>query len=373
MRYVLSDMQTGTQDIRLPVQAISPYTGEREDLATASHGRTVFTYICPKTGKEFDVLGTIKDLPKAKVTSDRFDTGRSFCTKLWNAARFTLMNLGKYDYRPVKREQLEAEDLWILSRLSKTIAAVTRHLEQYNPSAAIGTARDFFWSELCDWYLELIKPRLKDDKYACTARTVLSFAFDMVLRLFHPFVPFITEALWEKLNEQAPVRGLESELPGSRVLVAAQWPVGPKQYEDKARERDFTLIQQVIRLIRNLKARHNVSPTREVDVLIKARGAVGQCIVDLGHLIRNMAFVGRLEVGEDIKRPASSAVQVEGETEVYVVGLLDPEKEKAKLENQKTLLQRNLVIVEKKLSNPNFLKKAPPQVVEQERKKLGEL
>jgi valyl-tRNA synthetase len=373
MRYVLCDMQTGTQDIRLPVQAVSPFTGERVDLATASHGRTIFTYICPKTGKEFDVLGTLKELPKAKVTSDRFDAGRSFCTKLWNAARFTLMNLGQYEYRPISRRQLEAEDLWILSRLSRTIAAVTRFLDQYNPSAAIGAARDFFWSEFCDWYLELVKPRLKESQQAFTARTVLSFVFDMVLRLFHPFVPFITEALWEKLNEQAPDRGLESVLPGSAVLIVGQWPAGLKRFEDEAREKDFALIQQVIRLIRNLKARYAVSPTKTVDVLIKAPETAARCIAELGYLIRNLAFLGNLEVGEDIKRPVLSAVQVEGEIEVVVVGLLDPAKEKTKLEKQKEQILKNLKNLEKKLSNPGFLEKAPLPVVEQERKKLEEL
>jgi valyl-tRNA synthetase len=195
----------------------------------------------------------------------------------------------------------------------------------------------------------------------------------MVLRLFHPFVPFITEALWEKLNEQAPDRGLESVLPGSAVLIVGQWPAGLKRFEDEAREKDFALIQQVIRLIRNLKARYAVSPTKTVDVLIKAPETAARCIAELGYLIRNLAFLGNLEVGEDIKRPVLSAVQVEGEIEVVVVGLLDPAKEKTKLEKQKEQILKNLKNLEKKLSNPGFLEKAPLPVVEQERKKLEEL
>ena len=101
MRYVLCDMQTGTQDIRLPVQAISPYTGDLVDLAPAKHGRTIFTYIGPSTGKEFDVLGTMPDIPMAKIISERFDIGRAFCTKLWNAARFALINLGEHSFVPL--------------------------------------------------------------------------------------------------------------------------------------------------------------------------------------------------------------------------------------------------------------------------------
>ena len=99
MRYVLCDMQTGTQDIRLPVQAVSPYTGELVDLAAAKHGRSIFTYIDPKAGKEFDVLGTMPDIPPAKIISERFEIGRAFCTKLWNAARFMFGNLGEHAVR----------------------------------------------------------------------------------------------------------------------------------------------------------------------------------------------------------------------------------------------------------------------------------
>ncbi|HIO66617.1 MAG TPA: valine--tRNA ligase, partial [Planctomycetes bacterium] len=196
MRYVLSEMQTGTQDIRLPVQAISPFTGNNIDLATAKHGRNIFTYICPESGKEFDVLGTMEDVPAAKLISDRFDVGRNFCNKLWNAVRFALMNLEGYQFDPARADQLGTEDRWILSRLSNACQQVQQQLEDYNPSAAIGIAREFFWNELCDWYLEAIKPRLRDGgEDAGTAQQVLATCLDQVLRLLHPFVPFVTEEL----------------------------------------------------------------------------------------------------------------------------------------------------------------------------------
>ncbi len=373
MRYVLCDMQTGTQDIRLPVQAISPYTGERVDLATAKHGRTIFTYICPRTGKEFDVLGTIKELPKAKVTSDRFDAGRAFCTKLWNATRFALINLGQYEYKPILLIDLESEDRWILSRLSRAIEAVTRQLKQYNPSAAIGAARNFFWSELCDWYLEFIKPRLKDQHKAFVARTVLAFAIDLVLRLFHPFVPFITESLWEMLNEQAPVRGLEEELTHTGVLISSPWPDSFKRFQSKNIEGEFDLIQQVIRSIRNLRVRYQVPPATKLEAVIKARGELVERFGHSNHILKNMANLNKLTVGEDVKRPALAALQVEGDMEIYLKGVLNPEKEKEKLMKQKEQLNRNLESIKKKLSNQKFIHKAPRQVVAQEKKRLEDL
>lgn len=373
MRYVLCDMQTGTQDIRLPVQAISPFTGNRVDLATASHGRTIFTYICPDSQKEFDVLGTIKELPKARVTSDRFDAGRAFCTKLWNATRFALMNLDKYEYHKTDPRDLEPEDRWMLSRLSRCIEIVTRNLRHYNPSAAIGQAREFFWGELCDWYLEFIKPRLWNADSARIARTVLAFAIDQVLRLLHPFVPFITEALWEMLNELAPVRGLDKELPGTEMLISSLWPDDQKHLQDNGIDAEFRDIQQVIRSIRNLRARYRVSPAMKIEAVIKARQPLIDGIGKLEHLIRNLAALKSLKIGSDVVRPPLSALQVEGDMEIYLIGVLDPVKEKAKLEKQKSQLESSLENIKRKLSNPNFIRKAPPRVVESERQRIQEI
>lgn len=147
MRFVLCEMQTGTQDIRLPVQAISPYTGQVIDLASAKHGRSIFTYLDPATGQEFDVLGTMPDVPPAKLISDRFLVGRNFCNKLWNAMRFALINLDGAEsgaaFVPLDPARLAPEDRWILSRLARSTAAVDRALAAYNPSAAIDAARDF--------------------------------------------------------------------------------------------------------------------------------------------------------------------------------------------------------------------------------------
>jgi valyl-tRNA synthetase len=319
MRYVLCDMQTGTQDIRLPVQAISPFTGNLVDLATAKHGQTIFTYICPETGKEFDVLGTMPDLPMAKIISERFDVGRAFCTKLWNAARFALINLGEHTFSPLSAENLKAEDRWILSRLSKVITKVTDQLYAYNPSAAIGAAREFFWSELCDWYLEFIKPRFKDDESAPVARSVLSLAIDQVLRLFHPFVPFITEVLWERLHLQCPTRGLEQPIASSDLLISAEWPRAQPEW-----------------------------------------------IVHLGG-------IGSLEVSPNITRPATAATQVVGDLEVYLLGVIDPHQEIKRLKKQKEKLLIDATKAESNLNNEKFLSRAPSHVVDAEKKKLNEL
>jgi len=373
MRYVLCDMQTGTQDIRLPVQAISPFTGELIELATAEHGRSIFAYICPESGKEFDVLGTMPDLPRATLISERFETGRAFCTKLWNAARFALMNLGGLELKPVSAVELAEEDLWILSRLSRAAAEVTRHLRAYNSSAAIGVAREFFWSELCDWYLELIKPRLRNESEAPVAGAVLAVAIDRVLRLFHPFVPFITEALWEHLNGLAPVRGLEQPLAAPELLILAPWPEPVPDWEDEAVESDFKLLREAIRAIRDLRSRYNIPMSTRIDALVKARGDSADRLRRLGNLVVQMAGLEKLEVSEDAERPALTAAQVVGDIEIFLEGVLDPEEEKNRLQKQLDKLNHDLARSERKLANENFIGRAPADVVEAERKKLAEL
>ncbi|MGD2294729.1 MAG: valine--tRNA ligase [Candidatus Aminicenantes bacterium] len=373
MRYVLCDMQTGTQDIRLPVQAISPYTGEMVDLATAKHGRTIFTYICPGSGKEFDVLGTIPDLPMARIISDRFDVGRAFCTKLWNAARFALMNLGEFTFTPLNPEQMEPEDRWILSRLSRVITGITEQLQAYNPSAAIGQAREFFWSELCDWYLEFIKPRFKSEESAPPARTILSLAIDQVLRLFHPFVPYITEVLWERLGAQCPVRGLEQPLASSKLLVSAAWPVSRPDWEDPEIEADFDLAQNVVRSIRDIRSRYNIPPRKRLDAQIKANDGDARILHRLEKLLLHMANLSSLEVSDEVERPATAAIQIVGDTEIYLIGVIDPEKEKDRLNKQRFKLEKEAEKAKARLENEEFISRAPAEVVEAEKIKLEEL
>ncbi|MBN1939831.1 MAG: valine--tRNA ligase [Candidatus Aminicenantes bacterium] len=372
MRYVLCDMQTGTQDIRLPVQAVSPFTGELVDLAAAKHGRSIFTYIDPKTGKEFDVLGTMPDLPAAKIISERFETGRAFCTKLWNAARFMFQNLGDHPFKPLRGSDLAEEDRWILSRLSKVVRKVDAELRAYNPSAAVGAARDFFWGDLCDRYLEIVKPRMRDESAAPVARSVLALAFDHVLRLFHPFVPFITETLWERLNAQCPVRGLLAPLPASPLLLRAPWPGPNSRWEEDTLEADFELAFGLVRAVRDLRARHGASPSLKLAVSVKASDAETAILGRLQALVLHLANLESLEAGPGVIRTSGASVQVVGGLEIFVPGLVDPAKERERLAAKRAKLLEEAARIEAKLQNEGFVARAPVDVVEKERRKLSE-
>ncbi len=372
MRYVLCDMQTGMQDIRLPVQAISPFTGNPIDLATASHGQTIFTYMCPETGNEFDVLGTMPDVPSAKLVSDRFEVGRNFCNKLLNAVRFAMLNLQEVSFTPRQLQDLADEDRWILSRLSHAIASVQEALEDYNPSAALAIARDFFWSELCDWYLEMIKPRMRDAEQTPLAQQVLATAIDQVLRLLHPFVPFLTERLWQTLVEQAPTRGIDAALPVSEQLIHATWPEPQPVWRDEGIEQHIVFLQDVVRAIRDIRSRYTIPPQARVAARIRAEGEAAVSLQAGVELLQTMAGLESVAIGADIQRSPDAATAVVGSLEVYIPGVIDPAKERTRLAKQQQDLQKRIDGSRRKLDNEKFLSKASPDVVQKERDRLAE-
>ncbi len=373
MRYVIAELQTGTQDVRLPVQVDSPFTGDRIDLATASHGQSVFTYVCPTTKKEFDVLGTMADVPSAKPYSERFDVGRAFCNKLWNAARFAFGNLQDTPFVALQREQLPVEDRWVLSRLSTTRDEVQRHLEAYTPSAALAAAREFFWSTFCDWYVELIKPRLRSETERGTAQQVLATVLDTTLRLLHPVVPFITEELWQALDELAPRRGIDTALPESPLLVNAAWPAARPDWLDADAEATLALARDVVKATREVRARYSVPPSTRVPVELVAPAAERERLEPAAALMAHMMGAERVTFAEHKTDAADAATGVIGNVEIAVPGIVDVEQERAKLTDQHGKLQQRIAGIEKKLQNASFVQKAPAAVVERERQNLASL
>jgi valyl-tRNA synthetase len=385
MRYVLCDMQTGTQDIRLPVTAVCPSCGHPNDLAATPHGRSVFTYHCGRTGEggkrlegcgvEFDVLGTIPELPSAKLISQRFDTGRAFCTKLWNSARFAFMHLDEVPTVARRREELGLEDRWILDGLNQTVLGVNRALSEYNPSAALGAAREFFWSSLCDWYLELVKPRLQDpaDPTGPVARQVLAYCLDQVLRLLHPFVPFITEHLHGRLGERVPVRTLGelASAPPSELLITAAWPEPNPLLDDPALRAAFADLQTITRAVREVRAARGLPPKQVLEVTLRPPAERAAAIEESAHVVTRLAGIGRLEVDPFAARRPGSASKVLGDLQIFVHGVIDDAAERQRLEEARAKTVKEIAACEKKLQNPSFVARAPAEVVEEQRARLA--
>ncbi|MGE4633182.1 MAG: class I tRNA ligase family protein, partial [Planctomycetota bacterium] len=248
------------------------------------------------------------------------------------------------------------------------------HLRAYNPAAAIGCAREFFWNELCDWYLEAIKPRLRDGgEDATAAQQVLATCLDQVLRLLHPFVPFITEELWGSLREVASERGIDQPLEDSELLCVALWPEPEARWRDETLEASFDRGRDLIRALRDIRARHNVPPRQELEVRVRTSGSTAEALESLKGLILHLGVLSSMSIGPDVERTVDSAVSVSGDAEIFVPGVVDLEKEKTRLREQEKQTEGRLSGSTKKLANENFVTRAAPEVVEREKALVVEL
>lgn len=296
---------------------------------------------------------------------ERLEGARNFANKLWNASRFVLMNLEDFDPEG-KPGPYTLADRWITSRYQAVVADVTRFLEAYELGEAARVLYDFIWSEFCDWYIELAKPRLygkttPEDRY--TAQHVLSSVLKGTLELLHPFMPFITEEIWQHL----PGRGL--------TIMRAPWPSPRRELLDTEAENEMAVIMGITKAIRHIRSEMNVPPGRKADVLLVVPDGSVRDLLETGmNYIRSLANaeIKIFPALDDVPENAAHAVTREAEVFVPLKGLIDVEKETARLRKELAAVEKDLARVRGKLSNPSFLSKAPPEVVEKEKAKEKE-
>ena len=301
-----------------------------------------------------------------------FDVGRiegysNFCNKIWNASRFVFMNAEEKEVRE-NADKLSHIDKWINSRLSHMITEVNRHVEGYRFDLATQALYEFTWHEFCDWYLELTKPILNgaysEEEKAATRYNLLS-VLDSVLKALHPFMPYITEEIWQKLTEIAP--SLKTEV----SISVEQFPVAPQR--DTALEAEVEWLQEVLLAVRRIRGEMNISPGKPLDVLYENASDNDLLLIE-----KNMPFLqrmGRLESFTKVEGEApESAVVVIGKMRLLIplAGLIDKEQELARLNREIGKIEPTIKMLTGKLSNPGFTDKAPAQVVEGERVKLSD-
>ena len=305
------------------------------------------------------------------IDSPRTDAARSFVTKIWNASRFVQMNLGGYTPGEPKAET--PEDAWMLSRLARIVESSTRDLEEYNFGDYARNVQSFFWSDVCDWYIELCKGRLLDGDAAekLQVQRNLVFVLDCALRVMHPVMPFVTERIWDSL----PASGLDDH--SAEFLMLAAWPEPERlaRFVNERAEGEFELAKRVISQVRSARARYRLSPRAELDVAVRATAEDSAVLDSQRDFIRRVGFVGELSLGPDQEKPAGSVSFVDGGLEIFVTlgGLVDLASESKRLEKELSKSEKQLAGVVRTLSNQGFLAKATPEVVAKKNEQRDEL
>ena len=335
MRFTLVSMTTQTQDVRMPVKDI--------ELPDGRHVNS----------------------------SEKFDIGRNFCNKLWNASRFALMNLQGAPPWATIHAKKDLADRWILSRLNATIRDATASLEAFRYNELADILYHFMWDDLCDWYLEIAKGRIAAGEDS--PKAILAHCLDVFLRLLHPIAPFVTEAIWQRLNEVAPHRG-PGDLPAEPMLVGAQWPYADAAAISGPADEEFAMLQDLIRQVRNARVQHNVPPKETVGAVIEAAGTVAGVISDNLGTIRSQGGIGEISMTDRIDAPPTGAAAVTvGGVRLFVLDIIDVAAERARLQKQAETLGKGLGGIRAKLANENFVGKAPADVVQRERERLEKL
>ncbi|MBX3397812.1 MAG: valine--tRNA ligase [Gemmataceae bacterium] len=381
MRFGVVSLATETQDSRLPVSNVCPHCGTLVPQKKEHQSGRTRKVVCPgdkpagiTCSKPFRPSGPWTEddpeFPTAKAASDRFEMGRNFANKLWNATRFILMNLEGFTAAPLDPKALPTEDRWILSRLATTAKAVTAALEGYKFSEVSRLVYDFAWNEFCDWYIEMSKGRRTDP----TCQRVLVGVLDGIVRLIQPVMPFLAESLWQALNEVAPTRGLlESKLAEESACIAA-WPNNLGIFIDDTTEGSIARMQELVRGIREIRNRYLLDKT-PLTLHVKCNDVVATELNALAPFVKLLGGLSSFDCGPTTKKPKQSGSIVRPDFEAYVplAGLIDNAAESKKLEKEIAQKQKLLDTTVAKLGNESFVKGAPPEVVEQQRNSVAEL
>jgi valyl-tRNA synthetase len=401
-RFTIASFAGETQDVRLPVAYECPHCQAAipQTLAHLKFKPGKPKIKCPKCKKESQYATPHYEPdpgePVARIVIERFEYGRNFCNKLWNAARFAIMNLEGYTPGDVRADQLELEDRWILSRLASVQQEIDQSLGRYQLDSATRAIREFVWNEFCDWYLEMIKPRLRAEAGTTnpareTAQRVLLAVLDTIVRLLQPFTPFICEELWQTLNQLAPMRALPPKAQGlqppgfsndssvltarqaERAAIIAEWPSPPTSWQDAALEKRFARLQDTIIAVRNVRAVYNIPPATPVKLLMRSSDDVASDLQNVSSQFDNLAKAVLTAAGASVVRPPAAASFTLGDADGYIPleGLIDKEAELARQKKQADQLKKLIATNESKLSNENFVSKAPAEIVAGLREQLA--
>ncbi len=377
LRFVLTQISTDTQDVRLPVDVLDPYTGETfvPKTVVTDSGHTVAAPVQPspkdasKTmvtayGVAAGLVTPTEQVPLARNTSSRFDIGRNMANKTWNAVRFALGSVTTASSAvPSDAVPQRLADRWILSQFASAHARVERCLEAYDFNGYAEALYDFVWRDFCDWYLEAIKPTVRADPLQ---QRVLLSVINATLRLMHPVMPFVTEALWEAVVAAGPagVRGLS--LPAADLLATAAWP-GPVGLHDGEACDLVDRSKALVMVIRNVRGERRVEPKRKITLACSPR--VYELVQSSGGLVETLAGIDTVLAPGADRPPTMAPLPFEGEEQWLgnLADAVDGAAERKRLEGVVSDRARAVSGFRAKLDNAGYMAKAPPAVVAQTR------
>ena len=386
LRFGMVSMATETQDVRMPVEFQCPHCEARIDQTV--NNRMQPRIECAKCKQAFRTqwaqAAADLALPRGPAVSERFEAGRNFSNKLWNATRFVLMNLDGYSGSDLSAwGQADAkafetlEDRWLASRLASVSRDVTAAIDEYRFAEAARLLYSFAWDEFCSAYLELCKSRLSDPARCEQARAMLMLALDTILRLIHPLMPFVSEEIWQHLRLVAGDRRMPwdvAEGPAESIMIA-RWPTPPAAWIDPRPEEQFGTFLGVVGAIREVRARQNVPPRTRVQAALRLPAATAELLLPMHAAIESMAMVELTAVGPEAAGAAGAATAAVpgGEVLLDLAATVDVGAEKVRLAKENEKLVGFIAAKRSKLADEKFAARAPEAVVLKERQQLAEL
>ena len=297
-----------------------------------------------------------------RFSDEKVESSRNFANKIWNAARFVLMNLPENEPAPHLPAALETEDKWVLSKYNTLVKSVTDNLDKFELGVAVQKLYDFIWDILCDWYIELVKVRLREEgETAANARAVLVYVMSNTLKLLHPFMPFITEEIWQTLPHV-----------GESIMISA-WPEYDPALDFSADEAEMERVMEAIRAIRNRRAQMNVPPSKKAKVIVET--AYQDTFANGAKYIERLASASEVEVAAQVDAPEGAVSIVTADAKIFIPldQLVDLKAELARLNKERDAALKQAAGIEAKLANENFVTRAPEHVVQTQRDNLARL
>ena len=301
-----------------------------------------------------------------KISDERFEYGRNFANKIWNASRFVLMNLEGVDDNPIDMNNLTIADKWILDKLNETTKLVNDNIKNYRIGEMAHVLYDFFWNSYCDWYVEIAKIQLQDEKLKLNTQRMLKHVLDMSLRLLHPIMPHITEKIWQVLGVKTDVT----------ALIKAEYPQYKEEYHFPTEAKEMELVFETITSLRNVRQSFNISPSIKVNIEVLAPSEekpVFEAVIPYLQRLARVENVKFIENTDNSSKKSATAVVSASKIIIPLENLIDMDEEIARQNKKLDKLLKEKSSLEGRVNNPKFVEKAPKELVEETKAKIEEL